>query len=208
MSPWIFLNSLTAGCRAQHPAEKGTFVDEPNVNIMKSIVTLSLLLLSFALGAQTDRGDWLVGGVLSFNTTENVNNFSFTPSAGAFLVRNLALGGSFGISVSEVGALRTTQWTLGPFLRYYIGPWNYRPFLVAGAGYLSESQSQQPSENGFQYAAGAGLAIFIHEMVALEIIGEYNGNKLKNRDSSDGFRFLMGFQVYIDGYRMGRVTGK
>jgi len=185
----------------------GTFVHTPIGLIMKYCIVLSLLLLSLAAGAQTERGDWLVGGVLSFNTTENVNNFSFTPSAGAFLVKNLALGGSLGINVREVGDLRTTQWSLGPFLRYYIGPWNYRPFLVAGAGYLSESQSRQPRENGFQYAAGVGLAMFIHETVALEVIGEYNGNKLKNRDISDGFRFLMGFQVYIDGYRMGRVTG-
>lgn len=200
-----FLKLLTG-----HRSAKGKDVDLffPKTRTMRVLLSLSALSLALSLSAQTDQGDWIVGGTLSFNTTDNVNAFAFTPSVGMFLVRNLALGGNLGISTREVGNLRTTQWNLGPFVRYYIGSWNYRPFLVAGAGYLSETQSGKPRENGFQYAAGAGLAMFLNEAVALEIVGEYNSNKLKDRDASDGFRFLLGFQVYIDRFRMGRVTGK
>jgi hypothetical protein len=152
--------------------------------------------------AQTEKGDWLVGGNLAFNTTRESNEFNLTPNAGYFFLRNLALGASLGITSVGKGELARTNWNTGPFIRYYIGSRTYRPFLLTGGGFESERQKGQPRESGFYFNAGLGLAAFLNETVALEFITDYFAINLKDRDVSDGFRFRVGFQVYIDRYRM------
>ncbi len=174
---------------------------------MRAGYLILLILGPLLVRAQTETGDWLMGGQLSFNTTDALHEFTFSPQLGCFIVRNLAVGGSLSTSIRKIGELRTVSWDVGPTVRYYFGSRNYRPILTARAGFLSEKQSGLKAEKGWTYGVGAGLAAFLNEHVALEFIAEYNGNKLRDRKASDGFHFRAGFQVYMDRYRMRWLTG-
>lgn len=171
------------------------------------MVFLALLLLPVLGQGQTDEGDWLVGGTLFFNTTKENTEFNLTPNVGYFVFRNFAVGANLGVTTSGKGDLARTNWNVGPFLRYYLGSWNYRPFLVTGGGFEYERQKTLDAERGFYFNGGLGLAAFINETVALEFIADYFAINLKDRDTSDGFRFRVGFQVYIDRYRMPMSRG-
>src|SRR5919109_5310019 len=88
---------------------------------MKKILCclLTTVGISVVVNAPTDKGDWLVGGSLSLNTTEGATSFTFNPNVGHFFGRNFAAGAEMVISTSKLGELRMTTLGIGPFARYY-----------------------------------------------------------------------------------------
>ena len=60
----------------------------------KILLSLFFLLVITVTNAQTDKGDWMVGGNFRLNTSDNNTEIAFTPNAGVFVINNLALGGN------------------------------------------------------------------------------------------------------------------
>ena len=169
----------------------------------KILVSLVLLTASVAAFSQTTKNDWMIGGNFRVNTSKNNTQIGFTPSAGMFVIDNLAVGGNILLDYSKSGNNKYTSFGVGPFARYYFTTETQavRPLLHANFNYLSTKNkigSNASSTNtGTNFFVGGGAAIFISDNVSLDIIGGYDRTKYKNFDGSGGFAFNIGFQVYL-----------
>lgn len=99
---------------------------------MKKVI-LSIALLSgiaFATQAQTEKGKFIVGGNVSYNTVKSTmegakasHNFSIVPSAGYFVSDNIAVGTGIGYQTSKSAVESSTgkqdAFVVAPFGRHY-----------------------------------------------------------------------------------------
>lgn len=168
---------------------------------MKKIIAIMLLTVAFyTVNAQTEKGDWIVGGRVDLNTGENSTQIRFNPGAGIFVINNLAIGGNFVIDYAKSGDLKTTNFGLGPFARYYFTTSNAKPLIHTAFNYIS-SKAKGPStsitNNGINFLAAGGVALFINQNVAIEILAGYSHTKYEDFEGSGGFNLGIGFQVYL-----------
>ena len=168
---------------------------------MRKIIAVILLAnILYTVNAQTEKGDWIVGGRVDLNTGENSTQIRFNPGAGIFVIDNLAIGGNFGIDYAKSGDLKTTTFGVGPFARYYFTKSNAKPLVHTAFNYIS-SKAKGPStsitNNGINFLAAGGVALFINPNVAVEILAGYSHTKYKDFDGSGGFNLGIGFQVYL-----------
>lgn len=168
---------------------------------MKQIFGIILLTaVFFTTYGQTEKGDWIVGGRVDLNTGENSSQIRFNPGAGVFVVNNLALGGNFAIEYAKSGDVKTTNFGLGPFARYYFTTSNARPLVHTAFNYISskvKGPNTSITNNGTNFLAAGGVAVFINTNVALEILAGYSHTKFKDFEGSGGFNLGIGFQVYL-----------
>jgi hypothetical protein len=177
---------------------------------MKKILSclLMTLLVSAYVNAQTEKGDWMVGGGLSFNTTEGNTFFSLQPSAGHFFAKGFVAGASLGFSTSKFGDERSTSWGIGPFARYYFELKQpvFKPFVHAGFN-VESSRSKvmgiKQTNTGRSFLVGLGGAYFINNNVAIDGLMGYNHTKVENYEGNGGFLFRIGFQVHLLGSEVG-----
>jgi hypothetical protein len=160
--------------------------------------------------AQTSGGDWMVGGYFRINTSDNNTQIGFTPSAGAFVIDNLALGGNLKFDYTKSGNVKVTDFGIGPFVRYYFTNANVRPLFHTNLNFLS-SKTKVPNASstntGLNYFLGGGAANFISDHVSIDALMGYDHTKYKGFDGSGGFAFNVGFQVYLHKSQVDRVRG-
>jgi len=181
--------------------------------IVMGKIILTFLLASIFIGssAQTEKGDWIVGGRVDLNTGENSTHIGFSPSAGIFVINKFAVGGNFLIDYTKSGDVKSTDFGIGPFLRYYFTDSKARPLLHASVNYLSskfKSPSTSTTNNGINILAAGGLAVFINENVAIEVLAGYSRTKYKDFDGSGGFNLGIGFQVYLNKKQIDNMKSK
>ncbi|MGB8194436.1 MAG: outer membrane beta-barrel protein [Chitinophagaceae bacterium] len=169
---------------------------------MKKIYVYVLAMcLSAGVMAQTDQGNWLVGGNFNLNTANNSTSIGLNPTAGYFIINNLAIGGTIALQYEKFGENKSTTFGIGPLARYYFGKTNIKPFLNGELTFISEKFKfplGTNTENGLNYFLGLGIAAFLNENVALEGIAGYNHTKINDAGDGDGgFAFRVGFQVYL-----------
>ncbi|HVT85132.1 MAG TPA: outer membrane beta-barrel protein [Chitinophagaceae bacterium] len=175
---------------------------------------LVMILLSGMAGlatAQTARGDWMVGGNIGLNTNNTNTEISLTPTAGAFVINNLAVGGEFLLDYSKTGNNKVTNFGFGPFVRYYFTNANVRPIVQGSFGYISNRNKVNDvgsTNNGSHYFLGGGAAIFISNQVSLDILMGYDHTKYSDFDGTGGFKLSVGFQVYLLKRQVERLRGK
>lgn len=180
----------------------------------KIIISFFCLSLGLITKAQTEKGDWMVGGNFGLNTSDNNTLISFTPSAGYFIVNNLALGGNFLLNSAKSGNNKTTTFGVGPFARYYFTSQTQivRPILQGSFNYTSTKtkigNSASSTNTGSNYFIGGGAAAFISRNVSIDAIMGYDHTKLKGDNGSGGFAFNIGFQVYLLRSQVEKITGK
>jgi hypothetical protein len=174
---------------------------------MKKISTfiLAALLTGFATQAQTDKEDWMVGGNLSINTTQNNSQFSLYPSAGYFFAKNFAAGTQIDLSFGKNGSTKFSTVGISPFARLYfdLKEDHFKPLIQSSFG-VSSTSTKHPvlgnSTNTFtNFFIGGGGAYFINRNVAMDILAGYYRSKNKNFDANGGFSFRIGFQVHLLG---------
>jgi outer membrane protein len=177
----------------------------------KILLSLTLVLAFACTQAQTERGDWMVGGSFQLNTSENNTQIALTPNAGLFVINNLAIGGNVIIDYSKVGDNKRTDIGIGPFIRYYFTQAKVRPILHGSFNFIS-SRNKTPlysnTENGINYFLGGGAAIFISDQVSIDGLMGYAHSKYSDFDGSGGFALTIGFQVYLLKRQMDKVRGR
>lgn len=167
------------------------------------------VLMSVYVNAQTDKGDWLVGGGLLLNTTKGNSQFTFMPNVGHFFAKGFAAGAEMTISSSKFGIQRETTLGIGPFARYYFELKEpvFKPYLHAGFDVLSIRQKvegqEAETETGRTFLFGAGGAYFINDNVAIDGLIGYNHTKVENASGQGGLLFRIGFQVHLLGSEVG-----
>jgi len=177
----------------------------------KILLTLFLVTVLIHANAQTEKGDWMVGGGFRLNTAENNTVIALNPNAGLFVINNLALGGNLGFSYTKTGTVKVTGFGIGPFVRYYFTNANVRPILHSHLNFLSEKTKVTTSSStntGINYFLGGGAAIFISDQVSLDALLGYDHTKIKDFEGSGGFAMTIGFQVYLLKRQMDKVRGK
>jgi hypothetical protein len=180
---------------------------------MKRILLTMALSATFIIAnAQTEKGDWMVGGGFRLNTSGDNTEITLNPNAGAFVINNLALGGNFQFSYSKIGDNKVTVFGIGPFVRYYFTEANVRPIVQGHFNYISRQSkiSGFPSNtsSGINYFLGGGAAIFISDQVSIDGLLGYDHTKLKDIDGSGGFAMTIGFQVYLLKRQVDKVRGR
>lgn len=163
------------------------------------LALLTFMAIGLAASAQTEQGNYLVGGNFILNTPKNNTQIAFTPSAGYFVINNLAVGANLNLSYTKTTA-KTTGLGIGPFARYYLGTLNIRPFGEADFNFTSTKtkvSTVSTSSNGTNFFLGAGLAAFINRNVAVEGLAGYSHSNYSHSNGSGGFNLRIGFQVYL-----------
>lgn len=171
---------------------------------MKSVF-LSLLLLAVAPAfCQTEKGATIVGGALSLQTTKNNSNFAVNPNIGFFPANNFAVGGALNLNFSKQGDVKNNQFGIGPYIRYYFGKSQTKPFFNLEGNYLNSKYETTDNgikktinTNGFGFLIGLGFAAFVNDVVAVEGLTGYNYSDFKNNSGSGGFTMRLGFQLYF-----------
>jgi hypothetical protein len=166
-----------------------------------------------AVKAQTDRGDWMVGGNMIIKTPKNNSLFALQPSAGYFFANNFAAGALFNISFEKTGDQKTNEQSAGPFARYYFNLKNpaFKPFLHAEwniGNKVTTLPSSKTTNTTSNFLLGAGGAFFINSNVALEAVAGFTHSKVQSQDPENGFLFRIGFQVHLLSGEVDRVRGK
>lgn len=169
---------------------------------MKKVYVFVLAVCcGFGAMAQTEKGNWLVGGTFNLNTVSNSTTIGLNPTAGYFVADNFAVGATIMLEYDKFGENKSTTFGAGPLARYYFGkPTNVRPFAHGELNFLSQKfkfPTGTNTENGINYFLGAGLALFLNENVALEGLAGYNHTKIKDIEGDGGFALRIGFQVYL-----------
>jgi outer membrane protein W len=184
------------------------------MSIKKTFFVVALFFVSAsAVFAQTEKGDWLVGGNLSLNTANQNTVITVAPSAGYFFLNNFAAGALVNLNYRKTGVNKSTDFAIGPVARYYFGKMEnpFRPFVIGDITFGStklKNGGATSTVNSSNYLLGAGGAYFINGNVALETIAGYAHTKLKDIDGSGGFALNIGFQVYINRHQAATVREK
>lgn len=190
------------------------------------IMALAILTGTLAsLNAQTEQGAFLLAGNTQIGFTSETsepdqggietttNTFSFEPTAGYFVIDNLAIGAGLGLTFQnrETGNQETsfTRFDFGPLARYYFGEDNIKFYPQIGFKLLfgsQESGGQETDFNGFFFNIGGGAAFFVTDNIAIEGLLAFDLGS-QEQESGNGFggqnlefdirEFTFGFGVSI-----------
>jgi hypothetical protein len=178
---------------------------------MKKILCCLLIAVTFSavVKAQTDKGDWMVGGGLSLNTTEGNKSFTFMPNVGHFFAKGFVAGAEMVINTTKDAEVRTTSLGVGPFARYYFELKNpsFKPFAHAGFS-VNSTRTKVPGitttrVTSRSFLLGLGGAYFINDNVAIDGLLGFNHTKVENLEGNGGLLFRIGFQVHLLGSEVG-----
>ncbi|TAH12255.1 MAG: hypothetical protein EAZ12_02660 [Sphingobacteriia bacterium] len=182
---------------------------------MKSlyISLLSILIINTAKG-QLTKGNWLVGGNISFNSETNKSANSsqssaytveINPTIGYFFTNKFATGVKSGIRLRGVKGTGTSVYSkynnfnIGPFLRYYCLPIDNRINLLVEGLYqfgLEGDKNANTSKNNFSFSAGP--VIYFNSSIGLEFIMSYSSykfNGIEGRNSN--IQIGIGIQAHL-----------
>ena len=150
----------------------------------------SIFFISQTLHAQLDKGGWLVGGNIGFQSANSSSTFYLNPDVGYLLANKVAAGLAFSYYNSS-----TSLVSVGPFMRGYIkmgkvtlfGHMRFMYTNMSGGG-ISSSE--------FGFGAGPALGVFLNDNVALEGLFDYFIPDLGD-GSASSLGFKIGLQVYF-----------
>jgi hypothetical protein len=165
----------------------------------KMIFASALTLMAFVTKAQTQQGDWLIGGTAHFSAAKKNTDFGINPDAGYFFADNFVAGANIGFNYQKVSNSKYTVFSAGPFARYYAGNMEkpFRPFLHTEVNFGTQKTDGSSSITNTSFYLAPGAAYFLNKNVALEALAGYQNNKVKGYSSSGGFLFKVGFQIHL-----------
>ena len=187
-----------------------------------TIAVLCLLMTSAISFAQVGKGSKYVNASSSLSFTsmkytldygegtdeESVSEFSISPSVGFFIMDGLAVGitALYESSKYKYEGIESDPYVvygLGVFGKYYFGQGAIKPFGKAEVGILGESSGEDDVDkaSGMGFGAGAGVAYFLNEFVAVEAGLDYSVANMKNKEFDElelkmsGIQFKVGFTI-------------
>ncbi len=188
------------------------------MKITKIIFAAMVVLCAFISSrGQTEKGSFVVGGSsdLSFSFhkysyddgSEKDRNFGIYPEAGYFIADGLAVGTGLSLSFYKSGDYKTNSRFIGPFVKYYFGQSQFRPFLTGGTEFGRDMSSWEDEEfvsKSFMYKLGGGVAIFLTERISLDLGLRYTHSDYKSEDdepssdaSENGVDLSVGFSFFL-----------
>ena len=147
--------------------------------------------------------------------------FNLAPKVGFFVVDGLALGLDTYLSFSsnkdgdDEDKSKSTMWSVGPFVRYYIPTSSVKPFFEVNSGFGSSKFKYDYSDPSFDdydsksgiisLGGGAGVAVPIGSRVTFDAMLGYKRFTIKAKEDNDDnyrtvvgtFGFNLGFTVML-----------
>lgn len=170
-----------------------------------SMLVAMVLLVSHLPFAQTQKGNWMIGGSGEFSSQKtgdfNTTIFSIQPTAGYFIANELAIGAGLAFtSAKDEDDDAVTAFAFAPFVRYYFAPLGPSAKLFVNGSFGVGSVKYVDSQSFTQWDISAGPAIFLNPHTALEIALGYGSMKVKNApDATNSFGVSIGFQIHLGG---------
>lgn len=179
----------------------------------RATVIALLSLISLTANSQITKGNWMLGGTISYASTNynSINygvphtayNLQVSPNVGYFFVDKAA--GGIRASISKIGdrdrGQSYTDFNIGPYFRYYLLSSEKQVNIVTEAAYLygfeTATASDKTSKNTFSFSAGP--VIYFNSVVGLETLVSYSTYKFSGFDGSNNtIRFGIGLQVHLE----------
>lgn len=141
---------------------------------MKQLSTFILLLLtSFSLSAQLEKGTILLGGMAGINNIssdgDGITVVTIAPSAGFFLNNRVAIGAALDLGFAFSDGSNSSSLGVSPFGRVYFNTsGNNRFFGQAELGIQSSKSGDSDANNIFNFGVGVGADFFLNDHVAIE----------------------------------------
>ena len=177
---------------------------------MKKVLLFGAVALFGAMNAQLEKGSWIVSGKtgIDFNSSTSkysaegqsvdgpeVSSFTITPSAGYFVINNLAIGVDLGFNSTKTtfknSSLgmdyedKSSTFTILPNATYYFPTASkVRPYLGAGIGYASLTstdffEERETTKGGFLWGAKGGIVYLLNSNIGLDLGAGYNSLTVK-----------------------------
>ena len=193
---------------------------------MKHLLLITLAFCSTIAFSQAQQGEFLIGADGSFDSSVTSTSFdgdskTYVSSGtlgikgGYFVINKLALG----LDLSTTASLQTndfndielttTDYNFSPFARYYILENRIKPYFegTIGIGFGNEKRESNFGEfenkfTDFNLGLGAGVAIFIHKVVSIDLGFNYSFTNRDFRDTDfenklNNFSLNAGFSLYL-----------
>lgn len=174
--------------------------------------------------AQTEKGKWFLQGSSNLyleagkekykqdgdsQVSDKYFTFSFHPMAGYTIIDNLPIGLYMDVDFSKYtdpddkdDFYKSTEFAIGPFVRYYILDLDgFKPLVEAAVGIGSHSDAWGPDDddkdNGcmFEYWLGIGGTYFLNNNVGIDLGIGYGSDSYKYKGEGDGdedYRYVYG----------------
>jgi hypothetical protein len=180
---------------------------------MKCIILVAFSLLTFNISkAQLTKGNWMLGGNLSFTSTKyNSANYTpptytnvtldINPNVAYFIANNFNVGikSSFNKLIRVSDGLSYTSFHSGPSCRYYFLNDENRINFLAELSYrvgLDKGNAWQSSTN--TYAGGLGCVAFFNSSVGIEFMVNYISDKFNDyAGRNNTIQLALGLQVHL-----------
>ncbi|MFZ6023976.1 MAG: hypothetical protein ACOYVG_05915 [Bacteroidota bacterium] len=181
--------------------------------MLKTItVLLTTILLSLNSNSQITKSNWILGGVISYASTNNNSenygvplttyNLQVKPNVGYFFIDKLAAGIKIGVDTKGAkGGPSDTDFNLGPFFRYYLLNPEKNVNVITEAGYLygfeTGTASGKTQKNTLSLSAGP--VIYFNTVVGMEILISYSTYKYTIvTGSNNTIMVSIGLQVHLE----------
>jgi hypothetical protein len=135
-----------------------------------------------------------LGGNLSFSTQtfetsrDSRTVLNFTPALSYFLFPKISFGVAAQLYNLSVAGQNTTDWGIGPSIRYYFNNKRFAPFLGAGLSFGSSTSSETDDKfSTSRVILAIGGDYFVVKNVAVELIINYMFVKEKYPDRYSEF---------------------
>lgn len=197
---------------------------------LKAFVAVFIcVLIAYSAEAQT-KGNLLVGGGSALNMSfmsdkidfdgdlqdgGKTSNISFTPIIGYLFTNNLAAGIELPFAIQSYkdendDKESITTMAIAPFVRYYFGASNVKPFLHGGIGigntkYKTDENGSESETVGLSvWQVGGGVAMFVNENISVDLGLSYGSSTQKfdegafdYKETSSGIGADIGFVLFF-----------
>jgi len=174
------------------------------------LVSLSVLIVS---KAQITKGNWLIGGNVSYSSTKYKNEnevqktfiLNISPDVGYFFAQRFAVGlrpelqywkGTTAYPPDN----SQTVYKVGPFARYYFLAEDKPINLLLESSYqysFTKTNASKNKSNTFSFFGGP--VIYFNSSVGMEFLLGYSTSSFSNNDGTEStVRFGIGIQVHLE----------
>jgi hypothetical protein len=172
---------------------------------MKNLVKITLSLVAFLCLSQVvsaqavNQGAWMLGGTAGFRSESvkdsdvSVTTIDVSPNLGYFIADDLAIGLSLNLSSVSVDGNSSTDFGLGPFIRFYFAD---AIFAQVGANLGLGDREFTDLELGLGYSWFVDNSVAIEPKLFYRIHGV--GDDVVGDFDSSVFGLSIGIQAFVD----------
>lgn len=175
---------------------------------MKKILSICLLaFLANAASAQISRGQFLLGGNLTYSSKTQempvgdditTTTISAAPGIGYFFVNKLALGGRFSYTANKYTSGKNEKYVAAPFLRYYLlNKYSRFNFFLDGSYTVGQYKSGTVERKIEGYGVMGGPVVFLGSNVGLEFTVSYLADKMEGGNWFKTVQGGVGLQIHL-----------